>query len=300
MEATSTSDLVRVAREAALDEYREYLTYSLLARVERNASRRAVLSALAEQELRHFRFWSRFAAVSPPRRLRAYAWFMAFLRLLMGVTFVAKLMERGEEEAIRRYRSVEPLLSGADVEELRRIIRDEEEHERALIAQLDETIVKYMGALVLGLADAIIEITGAHAGALGTTNSTIVAGVIGLIVGIGASISMASASFLQTKHEVGKSPTVAALVTGVGYMVAVALMSLPYFLTHDIYHAFAASIAVGVVLTFVLTFQAAVYAEKDFKFEFLQTVGLLLGTALLTYLAGRWLGALFGIEQMFT
>jgi VIT1/CCC1 family predicted Fe2+/Mn2+ transporter len=300
MEVVSSSKLVEVAREAALDEFREYVVYGMLARMERVAGRRRVLEALAAQELEHFRFWRRFAAVEPPAwRVRLYAFFMAFLRLLFGVTFVAKLLERGEKEAIARYRSVEPLLSGEDLEGLRRIIRDEEEHERSLIAQIDETVVKYMGALVLGLADAIIEITGAHAGALGTTNSTTVAGVIGLIVGVGAAISMASASYLQTKHEVGRSPAVAAFVTGVGYIFAVALMSLPYFLTHDIYLAFAASIAVGVLLTFVLTFQAAVYAERDFKFEFLQTVGLLLGTAFLTYMIGEWLGGVFGIKKLF-
>ncbi|WP_333639391.1 rubrerythrin family protein [Pyrobaculum aerophilum] len=299
METTSNSKLVEVAREAALDEYKEYVTYSVLARVERNKARRAVLERLAEQEREHFQFWNKFAGVKPPAwRFRLYAYFMAFLRLILGVTFVAKLMERGEEEAIARYKSAEPLLSGPDREALRRIIKDEEEHERALIAQLDEAIVKYMGALVLGLADAIIEITGAHAGTLGTTNNTVAAGVIGLIVGVGAAISMASASYLQTKHEVGKSPSVAALVTGVGYIAAVALMSLPYFLIHDVYLAFAASIAVGVMLTFLLTFQSAVYADRDFKFEFLQTVGLLLGTAFLTYLLGEWLGSLFGIRNI--
>jgi len=299
MELDSSSKLVLVAKEAALDEYREYLTYSALAKIEWNPARRAVLMRLAEQELRHFQFWSRLISVKPRGwLLRLYAWLMALLRLKLGVTFVAKFMERGEEKAIERYRSIEPLLSGRDLEELRRIIKEEEEHEKALISQLDETVVKYMGALVLGLADAIIEITGAHAGTLGATDSTITAGVIGLIVGIGASISMATASFLQTKHEVGKSPTVAALVTGVGYIAAVALMSLPYFLTHDIYVAFAASIAVGIFLTFILTLQAAVYADRDFRFELLQTVGLLLGTALLTYFAGTYLGELFGIRTI--
>jgi Uncharacterized membrane protein len=91
---------------------------------------------------------------------------------------------------------------------------------------------------------------------------------------------------------------VAAFVTGFGYIFAVALMSLPYFLTHDIYLAFAASILVGTFLAFVFTFQAAVYAEKDFKFEFLQTVGLLLGVAFLTYVIGDWLGGVFGIKEL--
>ncbi|MEM1572513.1 rubrerythrin family protein [Pyrobaculum sp.] len=294
-----SSDLQKVAREAALDEYKEYVTYSALARAERNPRRRAVLERLAEQELEHFRFWNKFAGVAPPvLRFRLYAYFMVFVRLLLGATFVAKLLERGEVEAVGRYRSVLPLLPDADREALLKIIADEEGHERALIDQLDEAVVKYMGALVLGLADAIIEITGAHAGTLGTTDSTVVAGVIGLIVGVGAAISMASASYLQAKHDVGKSPGVAALATGLSYIAAVALLSLPYFLLHDVYLAFAASIAVGVFLAFLLTFQGAVYAERDFKFEFLQTVGLLLGTAFLTYLLGDWLGSVFGVKKL--
>ena len=287
-----------MTREAALDEYKEYVTYSALARAERNPRRRAVLERLAEQELEHFRFWNKFAGVAPPGWFRLYAYFMVFVRLVLGATFVAKLLERGESSAIARYRSVLPHLSGEDREALLKIIADEEEHEGVLIAQLDEAVVKYMGALVLGLADAIIEITGAHAGTLGTTDSTVVAGVIGLIVGVGAAISMASASYLQAKHEVGKSPGVAALATGLSYIAAVALLSLPYFLLHNVYLAFATSIAVGVFLAFLLTFQGAVYADRDFKFEFLQTVGLLLGTAFLTYLLGDWLGSVFGVKKL--
>jgi hypothetical protein len=34
---------------------------------------------------------------------------------------------------------------------------------------------------------------------------------------------------------------------------------------------------------------SGIYAEKDFRFEFLQTLGLLLGTAFLTYFIGEWL-----------
>ncbi len=291
-----SSEFVNVAKLSALDEFRDYLVYSTLARVEWHRERREVLHKLATQEFSHFQFWSKFVNVKPSVWFWFYAYLLAFLRLFMGVTFVVKLLERGEEKTIERYKTLERFLQGEELEQLRGIVADEESHESTLVAELDETLVKYMSALVLGLADAIVEITAAHAGALGSTNSTIVAGVVGLIVGIGASISMASASFLQTKHEVGKSPTIAALVTGVGYMAAVALMSLPYFITHEIYLAFAASITVAIFLAFVLTFQASVYAGRDFKFEFLQTTALLLGTAALTYLVGKWLGAVFGIE----
>ncbi|MEM0467597.1 MAG: VIT1/CCC1 family protein [Pyrobaculum sp.] len=301
MEIISKKNLIFVAKEAALDEYREYVVYKTLARVEKNSKRRLVLEELARQEYEHFQFWNRFVSIKPPRvRYQLYAVFMIFLRFLLGVTFVAKFLERGEEKAILRYKSVLKYLDGEDRETLLRIIRDEEHHESSLIAQLDETIVKYMGSLALGLADAIIEITGAHAGTLGATDNTIVAGIVGLVVGIGASISMAAASYLQTKHEVGKSPAMAALVTGVGYMAAVSLMSLPYFLIHDMYIAFTSSVAVGVLLAFVLTYQGAVYTDSEFKFEFLKTVALLLGTAFLTYSVGAWLRSYFGIDSYFT
>ena len=298
MEGISSS-LADAARKAVLDEYREYVTYGILAKLERNEKRRRILETLSSQELGHFQFLSRFVEVKPSLwRVRLHAYLMALLRLIFGVTFVAKFSERGEQKAIIHYRSMEGLLHGDDLAALQNIIREEEEHEKALISQLDETIVRYMGALVLGLADAIIEITGTHAGTLGTTNNTIVAGVIGLIVGVGAAISMASASYLQTKHEMGKSPAIAALVTGIGYIFAVSLISLPYFLTHNIYLAFGASISAGALLTLLFTFQASVYAEKDFRFEFLQTLGLLLGTAFLTYFIGEWLGYLFGIRGL--
>ena len=293
------SNFIRVAREAVLDEFKDYMVYTGLAKVERNADKKKLLEKLASQEFEHYKFWSKYSNIKlPVWRIRLYTLFMIFLRFVFGVTFVVKLLERGEEETIEKYKSVLNFLPDEDKEKLNSIIKDEEEHEKILISQIDETIVKYMGALVLGLADAIIEITGAHAGTLGTTNNTTVAGVIGLIVGIGAAISMASASYLQARQEMNKSPTISAFVTGLGYIFTVFLMSIPYFLTHNVYLAFTSSIIICIFLTFLFTFQAAVYNDRDFKLEFIQTVVLLLGTALLTYIIGEWLGKVFGIKEL--
>jgi len=286
------------AREFALKEYREYLTYTWLARVERNPKRKRILLSLAEQERGHYEFWSRQEPVTPGRSVHIGVMFLVLLRMVFGITFVGKLMERGEHDIVKDYSDAAAHMSGEDRRTLESIIEDERTHESEMLAQVDETIVKYMGALVLGLADAIIEITGAHAGTLGTTNDTLIAGVIGLIVGVSASISMASASYLQTKHETGKSPATAAAVTGVGYMGAVALMSLPYFLTHAIYLAFASSISVGIMLALMLTFQGSVYSGTDFRREFVQTALLLLGTATLSYLLGYAIGSALGIRSL--
>lgn len=301
MEVSSKKNLIRViASEFAKDEHLDYNVYRALARVERNENRRRVLERLAETEQRHFHFWLKFLdGYKPSLKVKLYPLLLVLLRFLFGVTFVVKLFEAGEEHAVEKYKMALDLMeTPEDKRALEEIIKDELEHEQYFVGQLDEAVVKYMSALVLGMADAIIEITGTHAGALGTTSSSIITGVVGLVVGVSAAISMASASYLQTKHELGKSPTIAALVTGVGYVVAAVLMSLPYFLIENIYAAFATSIAVSVLLALTFTFQGSVYTGADFRREFAQTVALLLGVAALAYVMGDALSAAFGIKSL--
>ncbi len=300
MESISNHEIAKVAKEALLDEFKDYIVYNTLSKFERNEKRKKILEKLAAQEYEHYKFWSKFVQTKlPVFRIKLYITFMLILRLIFGITFVVKLLEREEKEIIKKYMSILDFLSDEDKKKLQEIIKDEEEHENTLINQIDETIVKYMGALVLGLADAIIEITGAHAGTLGTTNNTIIAGTIGLIVGIGASISMASASYLQAKQETGKSPKISAIITGFGYIITVLLISIPYFLIKNPHVAFIFSIIICIFLIFIFTFQSSVYSDKDFKSELIQTVILLFSTALLTYILGEWLGSIFGIKEIF-
>jgi len=292
-------DVRKFALEAAEDEYREHKVYSALARIEWNRERRELLRRLAEQEYRHYSFWTRLAGrEARPRHVTPIVILYVLARLLMGASVIAKLQERSERRTKAMYREALKYLEGPDREELQRIIAEEESHEEALVTQISDVYSRYMGSLALGLADAIIEITGAHAGALGTTSSTLVAGVIGLVTGVSAAISMASAAYLQAKHETGKTPGMAALVTGLSYIFAVALLSLPYFLTHNLAIAFTASILVAIALTALLSFQAYVMAEADFKREFTQTTALTLGVAALAYVLGNELGKALGIPAI--
>ncbi|MBQ1970004.1 MAG: rubrerythrin family protein, partial [Paludibacteraceae bacterium] len=69
------------------------------------------------------------------------------------------LMENGESNAQDEY---EVLLS--EVEESAFIRQQEEEHEHALLEMLDEESLQYVGSMVLGLNDALVELTGSLAG----------------------------------------------------------------------------------------------------------------------------------------
>jgi len=294
--AMASEQLRRLARRFCIDELADAMVYRALAEREVDPHRRRLLETLAEQEMRHHEFWRRIAGGdcgSPPRpRISLIA---ASYRLL-GPVFTLRLLERGEEETVKRYREVLPLLPPEQRRELEEIIREEEEHEEKLLSEMRDARVKYLGYIALGLADAIVEVTGVHAGFLGATANTVVAGVAGLIVGFAAALSMAGAAYLQAKHGGEESPAVSALVTGLSYLFSVVVLALPYFATHNMVAAFLASTAAGLALTGLFTYYSSVVQGKGFLREYGESAGLLLGTALGSYLFGELLGSLTGIR----
>lgn len=280
-----------------MDEYKDYIIYKFLAEKEGNPERKKLLERMASHELRHYEFWrdliGKDCKVEVSKR---YLYALLLARKILGLTFTVKLLEIHESEVIKAYKQYLSKLKGEEREKLEEIIRDEEEHERNLMSQINEKIVRYLGFIALGLADAIIEITGVHAGFLGATATTIVAGVAGLIVGLSAAISMAAAAYLQAKHEGSEAPLPSAAATGVAYFIAVVLLALPYFITHSSILAFVASVAIAVMLVAFFTFYSSVINETSFKREFLENTGILFGTAAAAYIFGDVLGTIFGLK----
>lgn len=81
------------------------------------------------------------------------------------------------------------------------IQEDELKHEQKLLGMLDETVLRYLGSIVLGLNDALVELTGVLAGlTFGFQDSKMVA-FSGLITGIAAAMSMAGSEYLSTVTE---------------------------------------------------------------------------------------------------
>jgi VIT1/CCC1 family predicted Fe2+/Mn2+ transporter len=287
----------------AINELTEHIVYGKLARREKNPGNRAALEKLSAQEKTHYEFWKMLAKegsrsnTEPEIKPRGYTVAsIAFLRFALGVTFITKFLESHEDDAVHKYQGLADAIPAQHKTRFAEIIEDEKSHEKALIAQLKEARVSYMGFIVLGLADAIVEITGVHAGFLGVTGSTLIAGVSGIIVGFAAAISMGSAAYLQAKQDTEKSAIVSAFATGFAYFFSVILLALPYFLIRTMITAFATSTSVGIILIAGFTFYGAVIFDRKFWHEFAEAAGLMLATAFATFIWGTIIGRIFNLK----
>lgn len=62
---------------------------------------------------------------------------------------------------------------------------------------IKEEKIGYVGSMVLGLNDALVELTGVLAGLTFTLQNTRLIGTAGLITGVAAALSMASSEYLS-------------------------------------------------------------------------------------------------------
>jgi VIT1/CCC1 family predicted Fe2+/Mn2+ transporter len=297
-----THDRKKIYRTNAAKELTEHFTYARLARMEKNTGNRDALTRLAEQERTHYAFWKMLLEETDPQAAahiaphRMTVWAMAAARTVLGITFITKFLEIHENDAVANYEAIRADIPPAHQARFAEIIEDEKAHERTFIGELKEVRVDYIGFIVLGLADAIVEITGVHAGFLGVTGQTLIAGVAGVIVGFAAAISMGSAAYLQAKEDPKKSPFISALATGLSYFSSVILLALPYFLIRAMIPAFAISTSVGIALIAGFTFYGAIVFDRSFWREFGEAAGLMLGTAIATFIWGNIIGKIFGIQ----
>ncbi|MDX9980493.1 MAG: VIT1/CCC1 transporter family protein [Lentisphaeria bacterium] len=273
------------------NEITEHHIYRGLAAGAKDAANRAVLERIAADELGHYERWKSHSGEDvAPNRLRVF--FYTLLARVLGFTFAIKLMEHGEEGAQGEYDDMAKTIA-----EAKEISADENRHEEELIAMLDEERLRYIGSIVLGLSDALVELTGALAGLTLALRNTRLIAFTGLITGIAAALSMAASEYLSTKSEAGNQhPVKAAVYTGLTYVFTVAALIGPYLLL-DSYLA-ALGGAMGAALLIILAFNAYIAVAKDEPFlrRFAEMAGLTVGVSAFTFVLGYVIRALWGIE----
>ena len=203
------------------NEITNYQIYSHLSKKSKGKNSQ-IFKEIALGEKKHYEFWKGFTKkeVKPNFFL---VFFYSFAFRLLGITFAVKFMERKEKQIEERNKKFYDKIPA-----IKSLIKDEVKHEKKLISLLNEERVKYLSAVILGLNDALVEITGTLAGLSLALPKASLVGLSGLITGVAASLSMAASGYLSVKADNNKNPIKASIYTGITYIVAVIFLVLPF------------------------------------------------------------------------
>lgn len=273
------------------NEITEYQIYRRLAEATTDPANRSILQQIAEDELRHYEQFKALTRkdVAPNRFL---VWKYVTLARLLGLTFSIKLMEAGESNAQEVYGRY-----AEDFELAQQIAEEEDEHEQQLIDMLDEELLQYTGSIVLGLNDALVELTGALAGLTLALQNTGLIALTGAITGIAAAFSMAASEYLSTKsEETEKHPVKASVYTGAAYIFTVVVLIIPYLIFQNYFACLGITLLLGIGIIAAFNYYISVAKGLNFRKRFLEMAGLSLGVAAISFLVGFLLRRFTGIE----
>lgn len=263
------------------NEITEHRIYTKIAAIATTPYNREVLTRIAGEELDHYGIWKRYTKQDVTAdTLRV--WYYYILSRLLGMTFAIKLMEGVEKRAQSADHAI-PFI----IPEVADILKNEEVHERELIALIDEERLKYVGSVVLGLNDALVEFTGTLAGLTFAIQNTQIIAVVGLVMGVAASLSMAASEYLSQRSDGGSTdPVKASVYTGIAYIITVALLILPFLLFPNPFIALMFTLLAAITVIFVFTFYLSVAKDLPFYRRFAEMAVISLGITAISFLIG--------------
>ena len=274
------------------NELTESVIYEKIAAFAKGEENKETLLRLAREEKAHYEIWKKYTGVDMvPEKGKVFK-YTAIARIL-GFTFAVKLMERGEENAQSEY---EVLLE--EVSESAAIRQQEEEHEQALLAMLDEERLQYVGSMVLGLNDALVELTGSLAGFAFALQNTRLIALSGLIVGISATFSMASSEFLAARSEGRTDALKSCSYTGIAYLLTVVALIAPYliFPASAFIPALICMLAVVILIIAGFTYYTSVAQDQPFKSRFSEMALISVSVAVLSFVVGILAKKFLGVD----
>lgn len=263
------------------DEATGAAVYAALAKRTKSPGNKEVLQRIAADERKHMRTWGSYVE-RPAKVQRSRVLLYSFLARIFGLTFTINLMESGEHEAIASYEKLgEQLPAALDIQ------KDEERHEMELAEMIEEEGLSYISSMILGLNDALVELTGALAGFTLALNDNQMVGLAGFITGVAATLSMAASEYLAKKADPGeKHPLKAAAYTGFAYMFTVALLLMPYAMLSSPIGALAWCLCNAALIILGFTYFVSVVRKESFLKGFREMITISFSVALISFLIG--------------
>ena len=292
MNTTLSPKALQIIKKMQQSELTESVIYGKIARFAKGEENRAVLRRIAEEEKAHYEIWKKYTGLEmKPETGKVLKY--TLLARIFGFTFAVKLMEKGEEGAQEIYNTL-----AEEVPESASIRVDEEEHEAALLQMLDEEQLQYVGSMVLGLNDALVELTGSLAGFTFAMQNTRLIALSGLILGISATFSMASSEFLAARSEGRSDALKSCAYTGVAYLITVVLLIAPYLILDNSRYLLALALMLITVILIIagFTYYTSVAQDQPFKRRFLEMSVISVTVAVVAFLVGVLAKEFLGLD----
>jgi len=292
MNTTMSPAALDIVRRMQQNELTESVIYEKIAAFAKGEENKQTLMRLAREEKAHYLIWQKYTGLDmKPESLKVLKYTM--IARILGFTFAVKLMERGEENAQAEYE-----LLTKEVAESTAIRQQEEEHEQALLAMLDEERLQYVGSMVLGLNDALVELTGSLAGFAFALQNTRLVALSGLIVGISATFSMASSEFLAARSEGRSDALKSCSYTGIAYLLTVIALIAPYLIFPETMFIPALLCMLGMVILIIagFTYYTSVAQDQPFRSRFLEMALISVGVAVVSFIVGILAKMFLGVD----
>ena len=283
---------VNKALKQQQNEIDDFTIYSMLSISDKSEANQVIFRKIAKEEQGHYTYLKTYTHQElQPRRYVVL--FYLLLSKIVGISFTLKFLEKREEGAKAFYQELIKIDSKA-----KEIYEQEIHHEIELIDMLHDKKLLYAGAIVLGMNDALVELTGTLSGIALAFDKSVVVGVTGLIMGIAASLSMAGSAYLEYKENVGDdvNPLTYSLYTGISYIVTTAILVAPFFMFAKI--SIAMMWMFGAALLTILLYNFYISVAKDLSFwkRVREMSFITFGVALISFGIGYVVKHYFGIE----
>ena len=289
-----SNELMKLVKKAQIDEEQGAILYAFMAKREKNEENKKLLEQMSKDEKIHADVWKSITKKNLKPNKFSILWFK-ILTVVMGFTFVVKTMQKKESMAQYGYEQMQN-----ELPEAAKMLEDERRHEKELYNMLDEERLHYIGAMVLGLNDALVELTGAIAGVtFALANSRLVA-LTGIITGVSATFSMAASNYLAERADNNPKALKSSIYTGVAYLITVVLLVLPYLLVPTNMYALAFAIMLATVILIIMffNFYISVAKEEPFLKNFATMAIISLSVAVISYIIGVLAKNLLGIDSL--
>jgi len=272
-------------------EETEHLIYMRLSEVCKDKNNAEVLHKIGLEEKGHAGFWQKLSG----EEVKPDMWRVnrtVFLARLLGLSFVLKLMEKREGTGSKTYDQL-----AAYFPEAKTFSEEELIHEKELLAMLDEEGLQFVGSIVLGLNDALVELTGALAGFTLALSDNRIISLVGLVTGISAALSMAASDYLSSKAEGDLQARKSAVYIGIAYIITVFLLILPFLLLDNQFWALGITLVTAVLIIFLFNYYISIAKDLDFKARFFEMTFISLGVATFSFFVGYALKTILGVEM---